>query len=79
MGAANESSVLSYMQAKKTQFGNRAVCLDQGSIAAALGVSVEQIEAILSSLQERGKVHMTSGGDPRFRNACWAIGRGFGR
>lgn len=79
MSAANESTVLNYMQQKKMQFGNRAVCLDQGSIAAALGVSVEQIESILSSLQERGKVHMTSGGDLRFRNACWTLGRGFGR
>jgi hypothetical protein len=72
MSAANASTVLKYIEDKKAQYGNRAVCIPQNTIAMALGVPEQVVRSILESLKERGKVHETSRG-------TWCTGSGFGR
>ena len=72
MSAANAQSVLNYLEEKKLQYGNRAVCIPQSTISAALGVPESIIKSILDGLKERGKVHQTSPG-------TWCMGTGFGR
>lgn len=72
MSAANATSVLNYLEEKKKQYGNRAVCIPQNTISMALGVPEQLVQGILEGLKERGKVHQTSPG-------TWCIGTGFGR
>ena len=72
MSATNATAVLKYIEDKKAQYGNRAVCIPQNVIAMAMGVPEQVIQGILEGLKERGKIHETSRG-------TWCMGAGFGR
>lgn len=72
MAAANQHSVLKYIEDIKASRGGRSCSIPQGNIAAALGVPETIITEILHSLRERGKVHEVSRGS-------WCTGQGFGR
>jgi len=72
MSAANQNSVLTYLETKRAQYGGRACSIPQDTIAAALGVSTTLVREMLEQLKERGKVHEVSRGS-------WCTGAGFGR
>lgn len=72
MSAANQQSVMKYIDDIRASRGGRACSIPQATISAALGVPENVIVGILESLKERGKVHEVSRGS-------WCTGQGFGR